>query len=463
MFFLSMKKKFPYEIKFVFVFFLFWYFLLGINPMFEPFIGDDLHLIRIYTNEELINVWFDNWDPDEIETSAYRPLAVLFYHFQALIFGEKVYLHSLFINTMQFILVILITIFFKKLEFSKTQISILIPLLIFSKIFITLSAWKTLSPLLFCYINFFFTALFFIKWMKKQKNKYLVLIFLFSFISIFTREEVYHLSFFIILIGVYLSKEINFEKLKKIIPPFIIIFLITIIHYLLRSYFVSEAPSINVNLIGIQGFLLSGLAVGLPGGLFTTSIEEKIFQIWWLLSLIITIFTIFKYKYFNKLFFKKIIILFLIVGLLTSPMIMIHRDFGIFLPTIFSLAIISMLASKLLDSKKITKKVKSQKILINIIVISIILSGTIGGYKRSHEHLLTWNHKSIFMISGDSHWIYGKKNIPTIPLDRKKSKIIQLMKYDIKNFISISEIQKNIGINKKFSEIIIPNHFPLKF
>jgi hypothetical protein len=37
------------------------------------------------------------------------------------------------------------------------------------------------------------------------------------------------------------------------------------------------------------------------------------------------------------------------------------------------------------------------------------------------------------------------------------------MKYDIKNFISISEIQKNIGINKKFSEIIIPNHFPLKF
>ena len=79
-----MKKKFPYEIKFVFVFFLFWYFLLGINPMFEPFIGDDLHLIRIYTNEELINVWFDNWDPDEIETSAYRPLAVLFLPFSGI-------------------------------------------------------------------------------------------------------------------------------------------------------------------------------------------------------------------------------------------------------------------------------------------------------------------------------------------------------------------------------------------
>lgn len=461
MFILDKKKIFLST--FVFILFLFWYFLIGFNHLFEPFVGDDLHLIRIYSNEELINVWFNNWDPDELETAAYRPLAVLFYHLQALIFGEKVYLHSFFINTMQFTLIILITIFLKKLKLSTTQILTLIPLLLFSKIFITLSAWKTLSPLLFCYINFFFASLFFIKWMKKQKNKYLILIFLFSFISIFTREEVYHLSFFMILIGIYISKDLNFKILKKMIPPFIIVFVLTITHYFLRGYFVLDAAGLNITLIGIQSFLLSGLAVGLPGGVFTTSVEEKIFQAWWILSLIIMILTLYKFKYLDKLLLKKITIFFLITGLLTSPMLIINRDFGIFLPTIFSLAIISLLISKLLDLKKIIKDSKIKKILINTIIISIILSGTIGGYKRSKEHLLTWSHKSIYMISADSHWIYAKKNIPTIPLDRKKNKIIQLKKYDIENFMSVSEIKKNIKTNSKFSDIIIPNHFPLKY
>ena len=61
----------------------------------QHFIGDDLHLVREYTFVELINSWQGNWDPDNVETLAYRPIAVLFYNSQTLLFGENYYYNNI--------------------------------------------------------------------------------------------------------------------------------------------------------------------------------------------------------------------------------------------------------------------------------------------------------------------------------------------------------------------------------
>ena len=61
------------------VFFI-WWIILGENLSFQPYVWDDLHFFRIYTNEELISTWNGNWDPDNIETESYRPIATLYYH-----------------------------------------------------------------------------------------------------------------------------------------------------------------------------------------------------------------------------------------------------------------------------------------------------------------------------------------------------------------------------------------------
>tara|TARA_B100000767_G_scaffold43559_1_gene37511 strand:- start:950 stop:2335 length:1386 start_codon:yes stop_codon:yes gene_type:complete len=458
---LNLKNNYKLEICYGFFLFLLWWYLLGIKDLYEPFIGDDLHLVRMYSNQELVNVWFGNWDPDNIETHSYRPIAILFYHLQSLAFGEQTILHNLLSNIFQFFLIITIIIFFKKLNFSNIQLYILIPLLLFSKIFITLSAWQTLSPLILCYINFFLVSIYFLKWMDQQKPRYLFLILLFSFIALFNREEVYHLPFFIILVGLYMCDNFDYTFLKKVLPPFIITFSLVLIHFFLRQTFVAGASKIQITFPGIKGYLMSGVATGLPGGLFTTTAEEKILQITWLLSIAIMLIVLFKNKSLDRLLVKKSIIFFLIIGLLTSPMIIIHRDFGIFLPTVFTLAIISVFISRLLDLKYYNQQKKSLRLIVNFLVITILISGIVGGYKRSNEHLITWKYNTIYFTSEASSWIYDKP--ATIPKARREFVTNRLKKLGINEYIHFDELQKKIIESSLYPDLIIPNHFPLKY
>ena len=61
-----------------------------------PWYGDDLHLIRVFSNEELRSVWTGNWDVDGLESGGYRPLTVVFNHARASVLGEAVAAHRLF-------------------------------------------------------------------------------------------------------------------------------------------------------------------------------------------------------------------------------------------------------------------------------------------------------------------------------------------------------------------------------
>ena len=58
---------------------------------------DDLHLIRAYSRPELLGTLTVHWDPDEIESSGFRPMTTLFNHARATAFGEQVVLHRLFL------------------------------------------------------------------------------------------------------------------------------------------------------------------------------------------------------------------------------------------------------------------------------------------------------------------------------------------------------------------------------
>ncbi len=75
------------------------YFLLGLALAWPalnyPWFIDDLHLVRIYSPQELANVWHQNWEPLNVETPAYRPLNVWFNHARSLVLGEQRVLHRL--------------------------------------------------------------------------------------------------------------------------------------------------------------------------------------------------------------------------------------------------------------------------------------------------------------------------------------------------------------------------------
>jgi hypothetical protein len=58
---------------------------------------DDLHLVRVYSSQDLLHTLTGNWDPDGIENSGLRPLTTLSYHLRASAFGEQVVFHRLFL------------------------------------------------------------------------------------------------------------------------------------------------------------------------------------------------------------------------------------------------------------------------------------------------------------------------------------------------------------------------------
>jgi hypothetical protein len=62
-----------------------------------PMVYDDLHLIRPLEAHELLGAFHGDWDPDRIETEGFRPLTTVFNDLRALVFGENVVAHRLFV------------------------------------------------------------------------------------------------------------------------------------------------------------------------------------------------------------------------------------------------------------------------------------------------------------------------------------------------------------------------------
>ena len=207
----------------------------------------------------------------------------------------------------------------------------------------------------------------------------------------------------------------------------------------------------------------AGLATGLPGGIKTYETYEKVLQLSWVFGLLFLTTIVFK-KGIAKADFKKIALIILIICLLTSPMSVKVRDFGIFLPTIFTTLLIAFLISKLIPLK-FKKYYPTDKfnICISIIVLS---SGIIGGTLRSIEHTNIWSYNSIYNLSSDSSWIYGERFKNTnIPFQRKNFKIKELKKFGITEEISYDQLMEKISNDKEgiLSDVIITKHLPLKF
>ena len=88
--FLNLIKKVDYK-KFIFSIIIIAYaFIVSKDNISNGFWYDDFHLIRNFSNSELISVWHGPYDTDHFETLGYRPLYVYFNDMRYLFFGENV-------------------------------------------------------------------------------------------------------------------------------------------------------------------------------------------------------------------------------------------------------------------------------------------------------------------------------------------------------------------------------------
>jgi hypothetical protein len=71
--------------------------MLGWRSLNYYWFSDDLHVIRLFSNEELARAFTGNWDvSSNIESPGYRPLLVLFNHLTSVIFGNNLAAHRIF-------------------------------------------------------------------------------------------------------------------------------------------------------------------------------------------------------------------------------------------------------------------------------------------------------------------------------------------------------------------------------
>ena len=452
----------------------FWWLIFGYKLSFEPFIWDDLSFFRIYTNEELLNSWKGNWDPDGIFTKNYRPVGLLYYHLTYLVFGENLFLFRSFVFIEILILLILTNQLFVSLNFSQSQIMIFTVLLVFSKIFVTLVSWFTLSLLILTYILAVLSIKYYFLSLKKKNNFYYFLSLSFAVLGILTREELYILPMIIFLLYFY-KFEINIKNIFICLKRSIIFFLIVFLHIILRKHFVPDAPHINFldskiffgdNVIQFGGFIQAVKSSFLPMGYLSSSYSDdvqRLFSITWIGSILIALIWLIKATHVNLNKLKMIFILIILVIISALPHLATPRSFGIYLPSIFALMLISIIINNTYYSDRIINS--KIRLIGKVFSIFIFLIGIVGGIYRSYLHLESVNKFSNSIVQYDARMIYELKDA-TIPKHRyyeNKKHLENLNVYEYnwkKTYGSTMEASDSEIVSPK---IIRNRYHPLRF
>lgn len=436
---------------------LVWLFFFNLNILNESFIWDDLHLIRKYSLKEISESFYSNWDSDNIETFSYRPFSVVIYALLGY-FGENFLAVRITIFIFMILLIYFSSIFFKNIGFKFSEIFIFIILITFSKIYSTLFFWMTLAPLIFCYICFFLTLIFFNEWLTSNNKKSYYLSIFFSALGIFTREELYYIPLVILLIFLLQGYKKFLNKLYFLFPFFFIV----LVHIVLRKYFVPEADNFNLTnnglffgntQVSISNLFKALKASFLPMGLISL---KKINIIFWLgLIWIINFFLLFMFSKKEK----NLIFLFIVVILTNLPSLAVPRSFGIFVPSTFALAFII----KIFLNLKFSQNSKFIK-FFNVIIAITILIGVLSGILRTQKHFEAMNSKSFYIVKYNSDNIYGYKDrniLLSIPIKRVKNKVEELNKLNINEFnYKILDINNYKNLT---NDVYLPDYRPGDF
>ncbi len=446
--------------NFIFIFFLSLIFIVfNIDFLFErDFFWDDLHFFRYYSLDELISVFYSHWDPDLIETEAYRPLATLLYHIEYVFFEENILLYRLF---SLFLLIILQTIFSQIMM--NLNCSFFTQLLTHFIFFASLSysymiIWATLSHILLGGIFSLLTLRNIIIYFKNKNIKSLIYAFLYLLIGLLIREEVYAIAIIIFIIGfIDLFRE-KFSFKGDFIKFVLGVFIISSAHYFLRKIILPGSSGFSeISIKSFYDYIVFYISSSSPGGLSSKD-PMGIFLLTTLILLYIVLgVNNLKYTLRNN----RLIFLLGCSIILSLPSLITSRVFSTFLPKLFIYAlVIEILIYQLRNFS-----FKNKFIIGSFIVIFFTFSGT----RRSLQLKESFSASSVYMGSYDLRFIFDKR--ATIPLNRR-SRILkkysnikiphQLLKKMDDESRSTFFLDKLFKLSKKKdSKYIIPLYHPL--
>jgi hypothetical protein len=423
--------------------FLIWLIIFFPTYCNLPFMWDDLHLIRAYDSHELKSVLVGHWDPDRVETVAYRPLATFVYHLQGLFLGENVWYQRLFSFLLLFFLCQILILVFKQLGIPKIQVWFTLTILVFSRVFMSLAIWITLSQIIVSYILLLLSVLFFIKseYTKFKFNSALSIIFFIA--SLLTREEGYMLPILLFLAVTF--SGISKNKRNSYVIAGIMFFLV-LVHFYVRHLVAQDYPSNQPFSLPFKNIIFFLGSTCMPGGIISHGWVDNLLKILWILLLIL-----FFWKYISNRDFKKLFLFSAAIIISSLPAFHTPRFFGVMLPSIIAYSIISFTIFSYSSWKGVYAT--SFRTLVLIVGIS-------AGYSRSLSVIQSFGPNSAYILYYDSVFIYGIYSKVSIPPQRRLEKEARLSKLGVHSQLKLDSIYlaQRLGVQKARNEIIIPKY-----
>lgn len=407
-----------------------------------PFHWDDFHLIRTYSGPEIVSVFHGVVDPDKIETPGLRPVSILLYNLQGLLWGENILLHRIFMLFLMALFLFLVGILLSELGLQFFQIAIVFALFISSRVFASLVLWVSLSHLILAYIFITLTALSFVGWIKQRRAIFFFFMLLSATVATFIREESYTLPVALPLI--WLISTPDRTRWREVLAASLSLLVIFAFHYWLWHFLISNALSPQFTFTAANKLLRAMASSWLPGGFTMIGLADKLIGFLWV-GFLIALLGIFLVASRPSARWQVLGICCL-GALLSLPALGIARPFGIALPTLAFLTAVPIVLAE------IYRHVQSHGWLRHAFVGFAALGlglGFVGGVHRSMYVAESLRENCAVRAERDGEFLFDILDHPaTIPNQRREAGLVRLAGLGIKSADDVKNLRRDVKENR---------------
>jgi hypothetical protein len=407
-----------------------------------PIFWDDLHFIRAYSLEELLATFHGPNDPDRNETMGLRPFATLLFSLQWSMFGENVVLHRIFMAVLMGGLLWAVGLLLREAGLSLRHVAVVLVLFASSRVFASLMLWLTLGSLILSYIFMILTALYYLRGVNGERSADLALAFLFAALAIFTREEPYTLP--VVLPLLWCISAPSRTNWRRAVGAAAGIALIMAVHFILRKYFVPEAPPIVLSLSGADQLLQSALSAWMPAGYDVVGRGDRLISLLWtaFLGLLLLIFA----RIGSTRSVAQFCGICLIGVILCAPALGVPRSFGIAMP---ALAFFTAISLAIFEIYKRIPSVPLGGRLWRPAVLSMLLLGVAwgagGGLLRSMYVAESLHENSARMLIRNGMFLLDMyPNPATVPAARRDAGRARLAALGIRTREDVQRLRRMV-------------------